>query len=95
MFYWLLLGLGVANLAFVVWTFRGDVTLLEVQDDGSEYFPHRGKAQRVWEETKATLQEKVVWLLSLFFFFYLGVGITAGSESVQPLHFNPRLIICN
>ena len=38
----------------------------------------KGKGRQVWEETKATLKERSVWLLSLFFFFYLGVGITAG-----------------
>jgi fucose permease len=79
-FYWLLLGLGVTNLVFVTWAFRGDMAFVTMLDGEVENLRQKGKAQRVWKETKATLKEKVVWLLSLFFFFHLGVGITAGGE---------------
>ena len=79
-FYWLLLGLGVANLVFVAWAFRGDMAFVTMLDGEAENLRQKGKAQKVWKETKATLKEKVVWLLSLFFFFHLGVGITAGGE---------------
>jgi MFS family permease len=79
-FYWLLVGLGMANLAFVAWTFRGDLALRRTAKEESDTVRHKGKAQKAWEETKATLKEKVVWLLSLFFFFHLGVGITAGGK---------------
>jgi fucose permease len=79
-FYWLLVGLGVTNLVFVAWTFRGDWTLGRTTKEESGTVRHKGKAQKAWEESKATLKEKVVWLLSLFFFFHLGVGITAGGK---------------
>jgi fucose permease len=79
-FYWLLLGLGVINLAFVTWAFRGDMAFVTMLDKEADNLRQKGKAQKAWKETKATLREKVVWLLSLFFFFHLGVGITAGGE---------------
>jgi fucose permease len=82
-FYWLLVGLGMFNLVFVTWAFRGDLVLGQTHEQEAGRSRHKGKAQKAWEETKATLKEKVVWLLSLFFFFHLGVGITAGSKRAQ------------
>jgi len=70
----------VINLAFVTWAFRGDMAFVTMLDKEADNLRQKGKAQKAWKETKATLREKVVWLLSLFFFFHLGVGITAGGE---------------
>jgi len=70
----------VANLVFVAWAFRGDMAFVTMPDEEAENLRQKGKAQKAWKETKATLKEKVVWLLSLFFFFHLGVGITAGGK---------------
>lgn len=38
-----------------------------------------------WKETKIILSMKSVWLLSLFFFFFLGAAITAGGWIVEYL----------
>jgi hypothetical protein len=85
-FYWLLVGLGVANLIFVAWAFRRDLALRKRQDEEEDSFRYKRKVQKAWEETKATLKDKIVWLLSLFFFFHLGVGITAGGEYAECFH---------
>ena len=79
-FYWLLLGLALTNLVFVAWAFRSDLASGNKQEEEAGVSRQRGRAQKAWAETKATLKEKVVWLLSLFYFFHLGVGITAGGE---------------
>lgn len=45
------------------------------------------KEEETWQEMKATVQVKAVWLLSLFFFSYLGTAITAGGEYDQTRSF--------
>lgn len=84
-FYWLLVGLGVTNLMSVAWTFRRDLAFGVNLEEGIDPVRHKRRTQRAWEETKATLKEKVVWLLSLFFFFHLGVGITVGGKRAHAL----------
>jgi hypothetical protein len=88
-FYWLLVGLGVTNLMSVAWTFRGDLALGVNTEEVIDHVRHQPRAQKAWEETKATLKEKVVWLLSLFFFFHLGVGITAGGNCAHAVNSLP------
>lgn len=94
-FYWLLVGLGVTNLTSVAWTFRRDLAFGVNLEEGIDPVRHKRRMQRAWEETKATLKEKVVWLLSLFFFFHLGVGITVGGKrghALSPLSSQPFIL---
>ena len=42
---------------------------------------------------RTTVRERDVWLLSLFFFFHLGVGITSGGEHPPSYYWFPRVVI--
>ena len=82
LFYTFLVGLGAINLGAVVLAFWDSVRLIPEQrpESGNETFSRRRDAMRGVTET---LKLRVVWILSLFFFFSLGVGITAGGEFLQ------------
>lgn len=78
-FYFFPMGLAILNFALASWAFRKDLIPAkgQSQEDG---VVETARLSKGWEEMKATLREKSVWLMSLFFFFHLGVGITAGGE---------------
>jgi fucose permease len=80
-FYVFLVGLGTVNLAAVLYAFRDTLRLHPSRDpqaDGSMAASERNKdATRNMVEA---CRLGVVWLLSLFFFFSLGVGITSGGR---------------
>jgi fucose permease len=73
LFYAAPLGLGVINLILVVVAFRDSLTLMQ-QFGQSSQETRKGGLQ----EMKRTLCTPSVWLLSLYFFFFLGAAITAG-----------------
>lgn len=78
LFYLFPLGVGVANLAFVGVSFRDRMatpTVLRGDRGG------RTASNSALKEIKDTLSTPGVWLLSLFFFFFLGASITAGGLS--------------
>lgn len=98
LFYIFPLGLGVVNLALVGLSFHDRVGFLSrkktvatgaTNDEAlshDQYQPERvstGKA--AVNEMKETLSTPGVWLLSLFFFFFLGAAITAGGWMVEYL----------
>ena len=86
LFYAVPLGLGVVNLGLVLVAFRDSLGLegrgggrraqAEVEVDGKK------SASSLIRDA---LGRKNVWLLGLFFFFYLGVGVTAGGWVVEYL----------
>lgn len=85
LFYIFPLGIGVINLVLVSVSFRDRYALLKkgnsqgnTDNRGDESEPTGKAAMR---EIKATLSTPGVWLLSLFFFFFLGATITAGGIS--------------
>ena len=91
LFYSVPLGLGVANLGLAAWAFRDTTMSLfsapkhttspnVTSDDTAEMATPSATAL-----IKATLSQPAVWLLSVFFFFYLGVSITASGWVVQYL----------
>lgn len=78
LFYLFPLGVGVVNLAFVGVSFRDRMatpTVLRSERGG------RIASNSALKEIKDTLSTPGVWLLSLFFFFFLGATITAGGLS--------------
>ncbi|KAJ5418762.1 uncharacterized protein N7487_002312 [Penicillium crustosum] len=82
LFYLFPLGVGVANLAFVGVSFRDRMatpTVLRGERGG------RTASKSALKEIKDTLSTPGVWLLSLFFFFFLGASITAGGWMVEYL----------
>jgi hypothetical protein len=77
LFYLFPLGVGVVNLAFVGGSFRDRMAASTVRGE-------RGNgtaSSSALKEIKDTLSTPGVWLLSLFFFFFLGATITAGGMS--------------
>ncbi|KAK3385971.1 MFS transporter [Podospora didyma] len=81
LFYTVPLALGVVNLGLVVAAFRDSITVLK-PDTGAQQAEAGMSASAL---VNATLKEKSVWLLSLFFFFYLGVVVTASGWVVEYL----------
>jgi fucose permease len=90
LFYIFPLGLSVINLIFVLFSFRESVRMIK-QDTTSEPCPPEGTStaqgtiaeprdrnKSAMEELRQMMKLRSVWLISLFFFFYLGVGTTAG-----------------
>ncbi|KAK2865340.1 hypothetical protein FQN49_003677 [Arthroderma sp. PD_2] len=76
-------GLGVVNLALAWWAFREDICIsISWRTAPTEPERREGKP---WMEMKLTMRCKVVWLLSLFYFFYLGVAVTVGGWLVEYL----------
>lgn len=83
-FYLFLVGLGAINLVAVIFCFWDTMRILktEADDAGTGTRSRGGSAMRGIADT---LKLRVVWIFSLFFFFSLGVGITAGGWVVQYL----------
>lgn len=69
MFYYFPLGVGVANLACLGVTYRDRMATPAASSNSA------------LKEIKDTLTTSGVWLLSLFFFFFIGASITAGGLS--------------
>lgn len=86
LYYTCLVGLGVINLALVLVAFkdtirmkrRTDTTLPSSQAEGVE--PRKSSA---FTEIRDTLRLPAVWLLSLYFFFFLGALITASGKPAR------------
>lgn len=91
LYYTFPLGLGVINLALTCVAFRdtlGFVHKTATSDDhqnsavGAEAASRNKNATQLIKKTISTLS---VWLLSIFFFFYLGSGLTASGWVVEYL----------
>ncbi|KAL1852455.1 hypothetical protein VTK73DRAFT_9216 [Phialemonium thermophilum] len=72
-YYLVLLGAAVANLALLTWSFRQ--TLFSADAGTSRGSPGR--------RLQDALSQKTVWVLSLFFFLYVGAEVTAGGWVVE------------
>lgn len=76
-YYFFTLGLAVLNLGLVSWAFRDDVRVSRLPREDGEVQGH-GRLKQALEEFRAIMKEKTFWLLSLFYFFHLGAGLTMG-----------------
>ncbi|KAK2740520.1 hypothetical protein FQN55_008863 [Onygenales sp. PD_40] len=90
LFYLFPMGLGVVNLVLVGGAFRDRLRVLSGadRDRGSGQGGPAGaerKKDRAIQEMKDTLSVPTVWLMSLFFFFFLGAAITSGGWVVEYL----------
>ncbi|KAJ5351503.1 hypothetical protein N7452_000477 [Penicillium brevicompactum] len=81
LFYAFPLGMGVVNLALLGVCFRDYMAAPAVLRDDRE----EASSKSAWKEIKDTLSTPGVWLVSLFFFFFLGATITAGGWMVEYL----------
>lgn len=86
LFYIFPLGIGVVNAALIGVAFRDRFAPYHLKkfravSSSAEVAESTGKA--AWREIKVTLSIPGVWLLSLFFFFFLGATITAGGTKTS------------
>ncbi|KAF3219923.1 hypothetical protein TWF679_010379 [Orbilia oligospora] len=82
LFYGFLIGLGVINIVAVLFAFRDSLKVIhraEPTVEGED--TSRGKS--AVEEIKETLGMRALWLLSLYFFLFLGASVTGGGWSVE------------
>lgn len=87
-FYTVPMSIGVINLMLCIYAFYDDTSLYQIlrgqnRRASAESEPQRGRLALV--ELRATVKQKPVWMLSVFFFFYLGAGITVGGWVVEYL----------
>ena len=83
-FYYVPIGIGAINLLLCSYAFRDETALYQRIKAGRVERPpgpRRSTTARV--ELFATLKQKSVWLLSVFFFLYLGAAITVGGWVVD------------
>jgi fucose permease len=81
------MGIGIINITLCIYAFRDETPLYYRIKHGHRREPagvQRATAARV--ELVATMKQKAVWLLSLFYFLYIGAAITAGGWVVEYLH---------
>lgn len=89
LFYIFPLGLCLLNLTFVLVAFRESVSLIR-KSTNSEEMPTpeasgaRGRSKSAIEELRQMMKLRSLWVISLFYFFYLGVGATAGGWLAAP-----------
>ncbi|KAK4173220.1 major facilitator superfamily domain-containing protein [Triangularia setosa] len=81
LFYAVPLGLGFANLALAMVAFKDSFRCRPRAQDPDATSVEKSARTLI----KETLTTRSVWLLSLFFFFYLGVSVTAGGWVVEYL----------
>ena len=80
-------GIGVVNVLLCLHAFRDETLLYQrMKHCRTERLadPRRSIAARA--ELAATVKQRPVWLLSFFYFVYLGAVITAGGWVVEYLH---------
>ncbi|KAF2008174.1 MFS general substrate transporter [Amniculicola lignicola CBS 123094] len=82
LFYLFLVGIGVVNIAAVLVAFRDRLKLKAGTESIEDTMSRSKNASKDFVET---LKSPPVYLLSLFYFFMLGVGITAGGWVVEYL----------
>ncbi|KAJ5690908.1 hypothetical protein N7462_005300 [Penicillium macrosclerotiorum] len=83
LFYILPLGLGVANLALALYAFRDVLGFKRVSGETEQDVQSR--TRNAVENMQKIMASPSVWVLSLYFFFFLGAVITAGSWTVEYL----------
>ncbi|GAB1201186.1 hypothetical protein APSETT444_010574 [Aspergillus pseudonomiae] len=83
LFYTAPLGLGVINFVLVVIAFQESLTFKRPTQ--GEMSSQDARQKSPMQEIKKTLTQPGVWILSLYFFFFLGAVITAGGWIVEYL----------
>ncbi|OAG38509.1 hypothetical protein AYO21_07331 [Fonsecaea monophora] len=82
-FFIFLLGLGVLNLLAVLYVFSDSLRLLSREQEREQEDDASSHGKDATQKIKETLQTRGVWLLSIFFFFALGAGLTASGWIVE------------
>ena len=80
-------GIGFINIFLCLYAFRDETSLYVRMKHGlREHSAGQSRSTTARVELVATVKQKPVWLLSLFYFVYLGAVITAGGWVVEYLH---------
>jgi fucose permease len=78
LYYLFPLGLSVINVISVVVAFRDSIHLIPRTLGSSEIIEESGgRNKSAMRELRQLMKLRSVWIISLFFFFYLGVGVTS------------------
>ncbi|KAI5358561.1 Putative major facilitator superfamily, MFS transporter superfamily [Septoria linicola] len=77
-FYYVPMGIGALNLALCSYAFWD-----EVEINKAESTPEQRRSRIALVELKGAMKQKHVWLLSLFFFLYIGAALTMGGWIVE------------
>jgi fucose permease len=94
LFYLFPMGLSVGNIVLVAVAFRDEIYLIRraggsPETEGVEV----GRSRSAMVELRQMMKIKNIWLISLFFFFHLGVGMTAGGMSLCSPFLSPPVLI--
>jgi fucose permease len=84
LFYLFPLGLSVLNVAFVVVTFRDSIKVIRTTSNAETDGEESGRNKSAMEEVRQVLKLRDLWIISLFYFLYLGVGFTMSGK--KPSH---------
>lgn len=83
-FYYVPTGFGVLNLALCGYAFRDETSAYRHRHQPTiTRTSQNRRSVSALVELKATLKQKPVWMLSIFFFLYLGAAVTAGGWVVE------------
>lgn len=77
LFYIFPLGLSVINLTAVTIIFRESVNMVKSTSSTDAVIQRAARNKSAVEEVRQMLKQRNIWLISLFFFFSLGVGTTS------------------
>ncbi|KEF62202.1 uncharacterized protein A1O9_00174 [Exophiala aquamarina CBS 119918] len=82
-------GLGAINLVFVLIAFELEEAVVSPQTEdnvnAATNYTTRARNKQAFQEIKQALRLRTVWLLSMFYFFYLGAVITVSGWVVEYL----------
>jgi fucose permease len=83
LFYTFPLGMCTINVAITAYAFRHSLTMKRKASSDEEISREalQSRNKGALKEMSETVRLPAVWLLSLFFFFFLGVAITAGGKA--------------
>ncbi|PVH93821.1 MFS general substrate transporter [Periconia macrospinosa] len=85
LFYLFLVGIGSINALATAWTFRDTLKLRRKPEVTAGADQTKSRSKTATRAIMDTLKSPPVYLLSMFYFFMLGVGITAGGWVVEYL----------
>lgn len=85
LFYLYLVGIGILNMLVVVLAFRDSLRVKTTSTVSVAGTPHVSRSKTANRDIINTLKLPSVYLLSMFYFFMLGTGITAGGWVVEYL----------
>jgi hypothetical protein len=77
LFYTFPLGLSVINLTAVTIIFRESVNMVKSTSSTGAAIQRAARNKSAMEEVRQMLKQRNIWLISLFFFFSLGVSTTS------------------